>query len=145
MTIETQLERAAAACAREGGQLTPLRRAVLALVLEAGRPVTAYQLLDQLKATRAGAMPPTVYRALDFLITHHLVHKIEQLNAFVACIDPGHHAHAVQFLICHRCGTVQELDNHSISHAIDDAARAIGFHPASVVVEVNGTCAQCAK
>jgi Fur family zinc uptake transcriptional regulator len=142
-TIEQQLDAASHACTRQNAQLTELRRAVLGLVLQAERPLTAYQLLDRLKETRRGAVPPTVYRALDFLIDNKLIHKIERLNAFVPC-EAGHHDHSVQFLICGGCGQVTELEDRTVSRALDRAARAEGFRPASTVVEIEGTCAACA-
>ncbi len=141
--LDAQLEAAAQACNRQSTQLTVLRRAVLTLVLEAGRPLTAYQLLDRLKLTRAGAVPPTVYRALDFLLENRLIHKIERLNAFVPCTEAGDHAHSAQFLICRACGSVTELEDHSAAHALERAARSVGFQPGSTVVEMEGVCAQC--
>lgn len=141
------LDAAALLCANNGAQLTPLRRTVLALVLQAPSPATAYQLLDRLKQTRPGAAPPTIYRALDFLMDQKLVHRIERLNAFIPCTDAQHahgHAHAAQFLICTTCGTVAEIEDPRISQALAEAAAAQGFHPAHAVVELNGTCAACA-
>jgi Fur family zinc uptake transcriptional regulator len=140
--VEAQLEAAALACARQGAQLTELRRCVLALILEAKSPLTAYQLLDRLKETRKGAVPPTIYRALDFLVEQRLVHKVERLNAFVPCIDAGHH-HAVQFLICRKCGTVAEIEDRAVSEALEHAAEREGFHPGHAVVELDGICAAC--
>ena len=140
--IVTLLDRAAAACAGRGAQLTALRRQVLGLILEADSPLTAYQLLDRLRESRKGAVPPTIYRALDFLLTHHLVHKLERLNAFVPCAETGH-PHAAQFLICHRCGTVAEIDDPAAARALEHAAERKGFHPRSAVVEIEGTCAAC--
>jgi Fur family transcriptional regulator, zinc uptake regulator len=101
---EAQLARAAEICAARGAQLTPLRRQVLALVLEAEQPMGAYALLERLRESRGPAAPPTVYRALEFLLENGLVHRIERLNAYTACVGPGHQ-HAHQFLICRRCGT----------------------------------------
>ena len=98
--INDRLEAAAAICRGNGAQLTELRRLVLSLILEADGPLTAYQLLDQLKQIRKGAVPPTVYRALDFLSENHLIHRLERLNAFVPCAEADHGHHAVQFLIC---------------------------------------------
>lgn len=138
------LDDAASLCIQNGAQLTPLRRAVLALILDANRPATAYQLLDRLKQTRPGAAPPTIYRALDFLVDQKLVHRIERLNAFIPCTGPTHaHTHAAQFLICTTCGTVAEIEDTHVSHALDQAAAAQGFHPAHATVELNGTCAAC--
>lgn len=140
--IERQLDEAAATCERQSAQLTELRRAVLELVLQADGPLTAYQLLDRLKETRRGAVPPTIYRALGFLIEHKLIHKIERLNAFIPCTE-GDHAHAAQFLICRSCGTVAEVDDHAVSEALDRTARREGFMPSNAVVEIEGVCSEC--
>ncbi len=141
--IEAQLEAAAKACSDQGAQLTELRRSVLSLILEAESPLTAYQLLDRLKAMRKGAVPPTIYRALDFLIEQRLIHKVERLNAFIPCTQADHHHQAVQFLICRRCGTVAEIEDRAVSKALEHAAEREGFHPGSATVEVDGTCAAC--
>ncbi|MBV8615947.1 MAG: transcriptional repressor [Acetobacteraceae bacterium] len=143
--IEAQLDAAALACARRGAQLTELRRCVLGLILEAGGPLTAYQLLDRLRETRRGAVPPTVYRALDFLREQGLVHKIERLNAFISCAEADHHHHAAQFLICRTCGTVAEIEDRAVSEALEHAAERQGFHPSHAVVELDGTCAACSQ
>ena len=143
--IEHRLDRAAEACGREGGRLTDIRRQVLALVLRSGEPVGAYALLDQLKAEKANATPATIYRALDFLQAHGLIHKVERLNAFVGCVDAGeHHHHAVQFLICRHCGSVTEMEDAGIAEAVERAAARTDFRPSLATVEVEGTCATCA-
>jgi len=140
--VDIQLDRAAEACARQGAQLTELRRQVLGLILTADAPLTAYQLLDRLKESRKGAVPPTVYRALDFLMEHRLVHKLERLNAFIPCVEGGHE-HPAQFLICGQCGTVTEIEDEAAANALEHAAERKGFHPRSTVVEIEGTCAAC--
>ena len=86
--IERRLHEAATICAKHGAQFTELRRSVLNLILEADGPLTAYQLLDRLKETRKSAVPPTIYRALDFLIEQGLIHKIER-SAFTQTTSPG--------------------------------------------------------
>ncbi len=139
--MEARLDAASEACARQGAQLTELRRLVLRLVLEAEGPSTAYQLLDRLGETRR-CVPPTIYRALDFLVEQGLVHKLERLNAFVSCTDVGHQ-HPVQFLICRKCGTVAEIEDHEVATAIEHAAERQGFHPGHAGIEVDGTCAIC--
>jgi Fur family zinc uptake transcriptional regulator len=144
---ERALREAEHACAKRGAQLTPLRRQVLELVLEAEAPVGAYALLDRLKARRPGAAPPTVYRALDFLLEHGLIHKVERLNAYVGCSDSAHghdHDHPHQFLICRRCGATAEIADAAIAAALDAAARRAGFTAAAATVEVEGVCARCA-
>ena len=140
--IERQLDAASQACTQSNTQLTELRRTVLGLVLQAERPLTAYQLLDRLKETRRNAMPPTIYRALEFLLDNKLIHKVERLNAFVPC-EAGHHEHAVQFLICRTCGQVTELEDKGVVRAMERAARAEGFSPSRTIVEIEGVCAAC--
>ena len=145
--LEAALDRAATSCLKRGAQLTPLRRQVLGLVLGADQPLGAYALLDLLKAERPGAAPPTVYRALDFLLEQGLIHKVERLNAFVGCMEAEHghaHGHPHQFLICRQCGTTQEMADPAVMQAVEAAARRVGFRPDHATVEVEGTCARCA-
>jgi Fur family zinc uptake transcriptional regulator len=147
--IEGDLERAEKLCAAHGTTLTELRKTVLRLILEGPGPLTAYQLLDKLKETRKSAVPPTIYRSLEFLTENGLIHKVERLNAFVPCVDHdhGHHAghHAVQFLICGTCGTVAEIEDDAISGALATAAKKQGFTPSRAIVELDGTCASCSR
>jgi len=148
-TRETALKEAEAVCARRGAVLTPLRRQVLELVLQAEAPIGAYALLDRLKVVRPGAAPPTVYRALDFLLEQGLIHKVERLNAFIGCNDTGHahahdHEHPHQFLICRSCGATVEIGDHAVAHAIEAAAQRAGFVLTQATVEIEGTCANCA-
>jgi len=150
-TVDGQLAAAERACTRRGVQLTELRRQVLRLVLEAESPVGAYALLDRLKADRPGAAPPTVYRALDFLLEQGLIHKVERLNAFIGCTEAEHrhdhgttHGHPHQFLICRICGVTIELSDAAVTRALEAAARRAGFVPETMTVEVEGRCADCA-
>jgi Fur family transcriptional regulator, zinc uptake regulator len=108
------LDRAEAVCAHRGAKLTELRRQVLGLVLDAASPLGASDLLDRLLQWRSGAAPPTVYRALDFLLEQGLIHRVERLSAFVGCVagwtteqgEGANRTHAAQFLICRQCRKV---------------------------------------
>ncbi len=91
------LAQAEAHCAAEGLRFTPVRRAALELLLREHRAVGAYELLDWLNAAGYGSQPPVAYRALDFLVAHGFVHKIERLNAFIACTT-RHRPHCVSDL-----------------------------------------------
>lgn len=142
--LTAQLDRAAVACVRDGAQLTELRRCVLGLVLEADGPVTAYQLLDRLRKIRKGAVPPTVYRALEFLLEQGMIHRLERLNAFIPCAEIGHR-HVAQFLICRECGSVAEIEDQAAVRALAHAAERKGFRARDTVVEIEGTCAVCAR
>ncbi len=142
--IAERLDRAAEACARDGGRLTAIRRQVLALVLASHEPLGAYALLDRLRADKANATPATIYRALDFLQDHGLIHRVERLNAFIGCAEAGeHHHHAAQFLICRSCGAVAEMEDAGIAASVERAAVQSGFRAVRAIVEVEGTCAAC--
>lgn len=141
--VAALLDRADGICARRGARLTDLRRLVLGLILAAPAPVGAYDLLDRLRGHRRGAAPPTVYRALDFLMAQGLIHRVERLSAFVGCVAHDEHAHAAQFLICRDCGRVTELDDHGVTDALAEAAARAGFTIAGATVEAEGRCAVC--
>ena len=134
------------ACQERGLRLTPIRARVLGLIAEAGRPLKAYDLLDRVRAGEgAGASaPPTVYRALDFLLANGFIHKLESVNAFVACHHPNTAQHSVPFLICDRCHSAVELEDRQVVAALDERARALGFVPQAQTLEVHGLCAKCA-
>lgn len=125
-------------CRRRGARLTDIRRRVLELVWRSHAPIGAYALLQAL----GKAAPPTVYRALDFLLAHGLIHRIEKLNAYVGCAHPGHDQPG-QFLLCRRCGRAAELNDATIEAAVRDAAGRHGFEIASLTVEAEGICPAC--
>lgn len=112
------------------------------------KPLSAYDLLDQLRPTGVAA-PLTVYRALDKLMTAGQVHRIESLNAFVACKGEEHHTHAhetdrtVGFAICDRCGSVDEFVDTALSTRVLETLAARAFAPRTSALEVHGMCAPC--
>lgn len=142
LCIADALRTAEQLCARRGARLTKLRRRVLELVWTSHAPVGAYELLGRLGRERERAAPPTVYRALEFLLAHGLVHRIESLNAFVGCPHPGK-SHSGQFLICRDCGAAAEMHDASINEAIAERAAACGFAVERKTVEVRGLCPAC--
>jgi len=125
-----------------GLRLTPLRKEVLELVAAADKPVKAYDLLDQLRERHGNAAPPTVYRALDFLLENGFIHKLESINAFVSCHHPAE-AHQVPFLICDTCSSAQEVCDERVADLIEAQAKAMGFKPQAQTLEVHGTCKAC--
>ncbi len=140
--IDDALRVAEELCTRRGVRLTPLRRRVLELIWRRHEPVRAYDVLDRLRGERRGAAPPTVYRALDFLLGNGLVHRIESLNAYVGCIAPSGN-HSGQFLICRDCGSVGELDDPAIARLVVRRAAAMGFEVERQTIEVSGLCPEC--
>jgi len=141
--VHSALSEADVICARQGLRLTALRRRVLELVWQSHKPLGAYDILAVLSDQDGRrAAPPTVYRALDFLLDNGLVHRIASLNAFMGCNRPEH-AHQGQFLICRSCHIAIELENPVISNAIVGAAEEVGFSVEAQTVEIVGLCAAC--
>lgn len=133
-----------ARCTAEGLRLTPVRRKVLELLLQEHRALGAYAILDLLRDAGFGSQPPVAYRALDFLAEHGFVHKIERLNAFVACVHPGEN-HSPAFMICRLCNSVAEAHAALAKGTLGAAARATGFQIERTVVEALGVCPACSE
>lgn len=132
---------AEALCAAGGLQLTPVRRRTLELLLESHAALGAYDLLARLKDEGLAAQPPAAYRALSFLTEHGLAHRVERLNAFVACIRPGA-AHHPAFLICKSCHQVSEATGLGAGRLAEGVA-AQGFAVEDLVIEAEGICPAC--
>jgi len=140
--LEGALAQAAALCAERGVRLTEQRRRVLELVWRSHKPLGAYDILAAIQAVQPRAAPPTVYRALDFLLDQGLIHKLQSLHAYVGCAHPGE-PHAGQFLICTACGDVTELEDAGVARSLGKVAAATGFEPDLPMVELTGTCSDC--
>ncbi len=140
LCVSSALDIAERVCRERKVQLTPIRRRVLEILLKQHKALGAYDILDVLKVEGHAAQPPVAYRALDFLVKNGLVHKVERLNAFVACAIPGEE-HSAAFLICRSCDVVTETE--SASQALDAAAADAGFELEATVVEAEGICPNC--
>ncbi len=139
---EDALDAAETICRKRGLRFTDTRRRVLEIVWNRHGPIGAYDILEVLQAERRTA-PPTVYRALEFLLEQGLVHKIESLNAFVGCSHPGG-AHVSQFLICTNCRQAAELDDPDIACLISRKMVSAGFDVSRQTIELQGICSDCA-
>jgi Fur family zinc uptake transcriptional regulator len=127
--------------------MTKNQRHVLEALRQAGRPMSAYELIDRLEP-HGMHWPPTVYRALKNLVERGLVHRVESLNAFVLCDHPhdersGKAAGLVAFALCRECGAAQEFDEPHIAEGISAWSAGSGFALESMVVELHGLCAAC--
>lgn len=142
--VRSTLGKAEAHCAATGLRLTPVRRRSLEILLAEHRALGAYDLLEVLAAEGLGAQPPVAYRALDFLVKAGFAHKIEALNAYIACTHLGSD-HAPAFLICRGCKSVAETDTAPAQGRLGDAADAAGFRIERTVVEAEGLCPDCQK
>ena len=140
--VDDAIAAAEALCSERGLRFTARRRRVLELVWQSHRPVRAYDVLAKLGREHRSAAPPTVYRALDFLLENGFVHRIESLNAYVGCGEPDA-AHAGQFLICRECRSTAELDDPAIARMIAAKAKRLGFTADRQTIEVSGLCPAC--
>ncbi|MCG7598460.1 transcriptional repressor [Halomonas sp. McH1-25] len=136
------IQQAERQCQQRGVRFTPIRRRVLEMISSSPGGLKAYELLDHLTSEHASARPPTVYRALDFLIEQGLVHRIESLNAYVACPCPEH-THGFQLLICRHCGRVEELHLDDVNAQLSQRAQALGFRVDRQTIELLGSCDAC--
>jgi Fur family transcriptional regulator, zinc uptake regulator len=129
-------------CTEASESLTPLRRRVFELLLDQPGPAKAYDLLHLLDSERGQAKPPTIYRALDFLVRMGLAHRIESMNAFVAC-GIGACARSTIFLICESCGAAEEFDAGHALVDLTEAASRDGFAIRRTMIEAAGLCQAC--
>jgi Fur family zinc uptake transcriptional regulator len=136
--MQERLEAARSVVTGAGERFTPLRSHVLELIISDGGAIKAYDLLDRLSPDLGSPKPPTVYRALEFLSKHGLIHRVEALNAFIAC-EHNHKGHLAEFFICESCKTVEERHAHDHSDCKPD-----GFQINRSVVEHYGQCGRCA-
>ena len=134
-SISEALNLADAFCLRQGEKLTPIRRKVLELLLTSGRATKAYTLLDEMRKIHPGSAPPTVYRALDFLLSLGLVHRVESINAFAACHDLTHCHHGM-LLVCQRCGAVSEMHEPEIERVLLDKIKRSGYRLSNDAAEL---------
>jgi len=140
--VAAAIRTASKICRQRGLRFTEQRRRVLELVWKSHKPVGAYDILDSLNRTGRQVAPPTVYRALDFLIEADLVHRLDSLNAFVGCPDPSR-PHTGQFLICSECRSVAELDDADIDELVRQRAADLGFDAVRQTLEIEGVCRNC--
>lgn len=141
--VSGALARAEACCDGRGVRLTPLRRRVLETLADSHVPLGAYELVDRLGASGERPPPMSVYRALDFLVTEGLAHRIESRNAYLACGREHGGEDVIVFLICERCGRAAEVASHAVGRDLAWATRAAGFTPRTPVIEIAGTCSRC--
>jgi Fur family transcriptional regulator, zinc uptake regulator len=131
-----------AICAERRLRLTALRRRALEILLEEHKAIGAYDMLARMAAEGLGAHPPIAYRALDFLVENGFAHRIERLNAFVACPTPATR-HRPAFMVCRLCRTVAEAEATGAEGALGPSAEEVGFRIERTVVEAEGVCPAC--
>lgn len=161
--VTKRLAAAKEQCSLSGARFTALRQQIYQLVLEANKPIGAYDLITQLqqmrlseissqaqateeksakKQTPKNVAPPTVYRSLEFLLSEGLIHQLTSINAYVPCCHPRAH-HTAAFLICEQCQRVQECSSLPVQEMMSFAEQDVGFVVARSVIELSGLCQAC--
>lgn len=155
--IDERISQAKAHCQQLGIRFTALREQVYRLILQADKPMGAYDLLSEMQQQALAnkqsdkktdskkaknIAPPTVYRSLEFLLEQGFIHQLTSINAFVPCCHPRD-KHIAGFLICKNCQRVQELSNDSIRQLIEQTKNMAGFAIESSVIEMTGLCQNC--
>jgi len=140
--VKALIMQAEVLCEQRKQRFTTLRKRVLTLVCQAKQPAGAYQLLDDLKDEGFSSAPPTVYRALDFLLEQGFVHRLASNNTYLACAHPKENHEAV-FLVCEQCGHTQEIHTDGITRSVRKKSANYDFKVHKVSVEVSGLCASC--
>ena len=160
--VNERLMAAKEQCRSNGARFTPLRQQIYQLVLEANKPVGAYDLITQLQQMRLNepeaknpasnkqtnnqmqknVAPPTVYRSLEFLLSEGLIHQLTSINAYVPCCHPRAH-HTAAFLICEQCQRVQECSSLPVQEMMSFAQQDVGFMVERSVIELSGRCQAC--
>jgi Fur family zinc uptake transcriptional regulator len=110
----------------------------------ARRPMSAYEILEAVRSQGISA-PATVYRALSQLIERGLVHRLESITAYVACIEPDRHHDSAVFVICSACGSYEELFDTTVLRRLRARASERSFKVDNTTIEMGGQCAACCR
>ncbi len=141
----TVIEQVETICAERGVRLTPQRKRVFELIHSNRSASSAYVLLEQLKESEPQAKPPTVYRALDFLLEQGFIHRVESTNSYITCCSFNNQQHFFQLLICDKCGDVVELEDQTLISLLAENAKQHGFTLTNHVIETHGECQVCSS
>ncbi|MDC0612363.1 zinc uptake transcriptional repressor Zur [Vibrio sp.] len=132
-------------CTARGVRLTSQRKRVFELICSSQKASSAYELLEDLKQSEPQAKPPTVYRALDFLLEQGFIHRVESTNSFISCCSCNAHKHYSHLLICDKCSDVIELQDDNLVASLESNAEKHGFKIVNHVIESHGICKTCSS
>ena len=125
-------------------KLTKNQKLVFDVLRQEKAPLTAYAILDQLRDAGFRA-PAQVYRGLEKLMELGLIHRLETLNAYVACSHSHGAGGGVIFTICDQCGGVEEFCDEALSQKLAERARESAFTVDRSIVELHGACGSCGE
>lgn len=149
VAIEAVIEKARQECAQKGVKLTRKRERILTVLLTAGAPLSAYDIVERYREQYGEVLPAmSVYRILNLLVEHKIAHKLQTTNQFLACAHIAcNHDHQVpQFLICDQCHGVEEVGlRKALVKELHESVKKTGFEVANQQLELRGLCSRCQK
>ena len=137
------IEKVETLCKKRGIKLTTQRKTVLNIMLKANRAMSAYDLLDLLKVSEPQAKPPTIYRALEFLLEQGFIHKVESTNCYIICPHFHDPQHISILFICDNCQQIIEKHSENIESQLKLLATQSEFLIKHSVLEIHGICHSC--
>ncbi|OCG06610.1 transcriptional repressor [Gilliamella sp. wkB178] len=137
------IEKIETLCKQRNIKLTTQRRTVLDIMLTANKAMSAYDLLDLLKVSEPQAKPPTIYRALEFLLEQGFIHKVESSNSYIICPHFNNPEHISILFICDKCQQIIEKHSTDIEQQLKQLAQQNIFLIKHSVLEIHGFCQQC--
>jgi len=140
--VKAVIQLASHYCEKNKHRLTEPRLAVIEIIAASTKPISAYEILATLGKVTNNPKPPTVYRAIEFWQKIGFIHRIESLNAYVAC-EAGHQHNGTQFMICDDCGTVTEKHLCELPETLKDSTVDDTFTPSRWYFEIHGVCKAC--
>ena len=141
--IKDSISRVFDICKNNNIIFTEIRKSVYEIIIKYNKPIKAYEVLDELRnVTGKTSHPPTVYRAIDFLIENGFIHKLNSINSFVGCFHPKIHKECY-FLICKKCNIYQECCDDSLKDRILKTAVHNNFVISNTTLEIEGHCLDC--
>jgi Fur family zinc uptake transcriptional regulator len=143
--VDMAVDKARELCKDKSVKLTPLREAVLRVLLSTHKALGAYDIIENLKSGGREVAPISAYRVIDVLVEAGLVHRLESKNAYFACLSDHDDERSLLVLICEGCARVAEAEAHEAWKAIAELTRSSGFRVNNTVLEIQGYCAECGK
>ena len=141
--IKDSISRVFDICKNNNIIFTEIRKSVYEIIIKYNKPIKAYEVLDELRhVTGKTSHPPTVYRAIDFLIKNGFIHKLNSINSFVGCFHPKIHKECY-FLICKKCNIYQECCDNDLAENIFKTAKQNDFIVSNTTLEIEGHCQDC--
>ena len=143
--LNASISRVDEICRSNNLGFTDIRRQVYEIIIKNNKPIKAYEILDEIRnITNKPSHPPTVYRAIDFLIENGFVHKLNSINSFVGCFHPKTHEECY-CLICKKCNLYQECCDDSLKDRISKTAVHNKFVISNTTLEIEGHCLDCSQ